>query len=55
MPSGYGIPRCRQTNINSEAGACDFLFEAEGALAADIPLEITKVASRDGIEHAIAG
>lgn len=55
MPSGYGMPRCRQTNINSEVVAWGFLSEAEGALAADTALGVTKVASGDGIEHAIAG
>ena len=55
MASGYGIPKCRQTDINSEAGAWGFVFEAAGALAADTALGVTKVASEDGIEHAIAG
>lgn len=45
----------RPTSTVSETGAWGFLSEAEGALAADTALGVTKVASGDGIGHAIAG
>lgn len=50
MPNGYGRPRCRQTDIDNEAGTWGFLSKAERALAVDIALGVTKAASGDKIE-----
>lgn len=55
MPNGYGMPRCRQTDIDNEVGTWGSLPKAEGALAVDTALEVTKAVSGDGIEHAITG
>lgn len=53
MLSEFSMPRCRQTDIDNEAGAWSFQSEAKGTL--ELHLGVMKSGSRDGIGHGIVG